>query len=112
MLGKLVEVDAVLDICPISNVKLDVVEDMSAHPIRQLFDAGIACTISTDDPVSFGNTLTQEYTALHQELGFTFPELAELARTGFRKSLGVNGQFERELAEIDELVEAARGKGD
>ncbi len=77
------EVGATLDICPISNVKLRVVPSMDRHPIRHLFDSGIRCTISTDDPFSFGNTLTDEYEALGTRLGFTERELIQVARNGF-----------------------------
>jgi len=77
------DVDATLDICPISNVKLQVVPSMDRHPIRQLFDSGIRCTINTDDPFSFGNTLTAEYEALGTHLGFSERELIQVARNGF-----------------------------
>jgi adenine deaminase len=75
--------DVTCDVCPISNVKLRVAPTMREHPIRRLFDAGVRCTISTDDPFSFGNTLSQEYAALAMDLGFTRRELARIARNGF-----------------------------
>ncbi|MEO6568267.1 MAG: adenosine deaminase, partial [Opitutaceae bacterium] len=52
------------DTCPISNVKLRVVPSMAAHPLRKLMQAGVRCTVSTDDPLIFGNSLTDEYAAL------------------------------------------------
>jgi adenosine deaminase len=70
--------------CPISNVKLGVVPSLPEHPIRHLLDAGVVCTVSTDDPVSFGNTLTDEYMALATGLTFTRAELARVALNGFR----------------------------
>lgn len=78
-----------LDVCPISNVKLAVsgVPSMSAHPIRALFDAGVKVTINTDDTYFFGNTLEEEYFALHQELGFTRAELVQVARNGIDLAL-------------------------
>lgn len=78
----LIREGVVLDVCPISNVKLNVVESMAVHPLRKLVDAGVVCTISTDDPMSFGNVLEDEYTALHRELGFSLSELGNLARNG------------------------------
>lgn len=76
-----------LDVCPISNVKLGVVASPELHPLRQLLAAGLSCTISTDDPISFGNTLEDEYYFLATRLGFTRDELAALARNGFRAAL-------------------------
>ncbi len=93
-----------LDICPISNVKLDVVPTMADHPIRELFDAGVRCTISTDDPFSFGNTIEEEYIALAEHLDFTITELGELAKNGFKNALIENDKKQSHIDKIDELV--------
>jgi adenosine deaminase len=79
------EHDVTLDVCPISNVKLQVegIPEMSKHPIRQLFDAGVRCTINSDDPFMFGNTLSEEYYALAMDLNFTHEELTQIAQNGF-----------------------------
>lgn len=71
------------DLCPISNVGLGVVASMKDHPIRSLMRAGIRCTVSTDDPLCFGNSLTEEYESLASELTFTPAELAQVARNGW-----------------------------
>jgi adenosine deaminase len=89
------------DVCPISNVKLGVVPSLREHPIRRLREAGVACTISTDDPISFGNTLVDEYEALARELAFTPEELADVARTGFSVALVEEGQRARWLDEVN-----------
>jgi adenosine deaminase len=71
------------DVCPISNVRLQVVRSMAEHPIRRLMQAGVRCTVSTDDPLNFANTVNDEYAALAGELNFTRAELAEVARNGW-----------------------------
>lgn len=76
-----------LDVCPISNVKLRVVPSAVSHPIKRLLDAGVVCTVSTDDPISFGNTIEDEYELLARELGFSEPALAQLAQNGFEVAL-------------------------
>ncbi len=96
----LTERGVTLDICPSSNVKLRVAPSMREHPIRPLFDAGIRCTISTDDPIIFGNTLSGEYLALAKELGFTRQELARLARCGFETALLPAAERDKHLADI------------
>jgi adenosine deaminase len=91
------------DICPISNVGLRVFPDLASHPIRGLMKAGINCTVSTDDPLSFGNTVTDEYQALAAEAGFTRAELAQVARNGWAVAdVGEAGRRAR-MAEIDAL---------
>jgi adenine deaminase len=72
-----------LDVCPISNVKLRVVPSAREHPIKKLLEAGVVCTVSTDDPISFGNTIEDEYLLLANDLGFTWEELEKVANNGF-----------------------------
>jgi adenosine deaminase len=77
----------VLDVCPISNVKLGVAASLESHPLRSLLDSGVVCTVSSDDPISFGNSLTDEYVALASRMGFSRRELARVALNGFRVAL-------------------------
>jgi adenosine deaminase len=81
------EADVTFDVCPISNVKLDVIDRLEDHPIRKLFDRGLRCTLSTDDPFSFGNTVEDEYAALSAGLNFTNEELKQIAKNGFEVAL-------------------------
>ena len=51
----------VLDVCPTSNLRTQVVPSLEAHPLPALRAAGIPCTINTDDPAMFGTDLGKEY---------------------------------------------------
>jgi len=92
------------DLCPISNVGLCVVPDLAHHPIRRLMQAGVNCTVSTDDPLCFANTVNDEYAALATEADFTRAELAQVARNGW--AIADIGESERRawVAEIDRLA--------
>ncbi len=90
-----------LDVCPISNVKLMPGITASNHPIRELFDAGVKCTVSTDDPLVFGNQLVQEYAMLHQARGFTEAELVRIARAGFEAALMCDAHKQPFLDQLD-----------
>jgi adenosine deaminase len=87
--ARLLRENVALDICPISNVKLAVrgVPAMQVHPIRRLFNAGVTVTINSDDPFFFGNSLSEEYYALYQDLGFSRAELVQVAANGFKVAL-------------------------
>jgi len=93
-----------LDICPISNYKLRVFDQWENYPIREFMDRGIRCTISTDDPLSFANRLTDEYLALHREMNFSVSELAQLARAGFEVADLPENEKITHLSEIDRLL--------
>ena len=94
------------DVCPISNVRLKVVPDLAAHPIRRLMQAGIRCTVSTDDPLCFGNKVVDEYTALADGLGFTKAELAQTARNGWEVADVSPATRRAALDEIQRLASA------
>jgi adenosine deaminase len=94
------------DVCPLSNVGLRVYPDIASHPLRALMKAGVNCTVSTDDPLSFANTLTDEYAALAREGGFTRAELAQVARNGWAVADVPEADRRRWTAEIDRLAAA------
>lgn len=98
------ERDVTFDTCPISNVKLRVVPSMAAHPLRALMQAGVRCTVSTDDPLVFGNALTDEYAALAQSAGFTKAELAQVARNGWEVADVSATTRQSVIAEIQRLA--------
>lgn len=100
-----IDAGATFDVCPISNIKLDVIESMEVHPIRQFFDRGLRCTISTDDPFSFGNTVEDEYHALAESLAFTRSELAQIAKNGFEVALVDDSLRAKWIAEVDALID-------
>jgi adenosine deaminase len=99
-----VERDVTFDVCPLSNVGLQVVPSIADHPLRALTAAGLRCTISTDDPLSFANTLHEEYRALADEGGFTLAELAQFARNGWAVADVAPAVRDRWLGEIDRLA--------
>jgi adenosine deaminase len=92
------------DVCPLSNVKLGVTPSISAHPLRSFTAAGVRCTISTDDPLVFANTLNGEYAALAAEAGFSRAELARLAKNGWEVADVPATTRAAMIAEIDRLV--------
>ena len=93
-----------LDMCPISNHKLMPGVTMATHPIRRLFDVDVKVTVSTDDPISFGNTLTDDYTALATQCGFTRLELVQIARNGFEVALMPEAHKKPWLDQLDAIA--------
>jgi adenosine deaminase len=87
--ARLINEGIALDVCPLSNVKLCVpgVTSLAAHPFRRLFDAGVTVTVNSDDPFFLGNSLSEEYYALHAVHGFTPAELGKVAANGFKVAL-------------------------
>jgi aminodeoxyfutalosine deaminase len=55
--------EIVLDVCPISNLRTGAVTSLEEHPLPKLVEAGVLCSISTDDPAMFDTDLTRDYEA-------------------------------------------------
>ena len=53
LVQELKERGTVLDVCPVSNVRVGVVPSMEEHPLPKLVEAGVLCSLSTDDPPMF-----------------------------------------------------------
>src|SRR5438093_423494 len=57
-----------LAVCPTSNLRLGVVASLDAHPLRQLWEAGVRVSVNTDDPGFFGCELVGEYAVAGRRL--------------------------------------------
>jgi adenosine deaminase len=75
-----------LEVCPASNVCLGVVPDLASHPFDRLYRAGVALSVSSDDPAFFNTNLTREYLHLHQTFGYTAAQMAGLSLTAVRQA--------------------------
>jgi aminodeoxyfutalosine deaminase len=81
LLEELARRGTVLDVTPISNVRLGIVPSLEEHPLPRLRAAGVACSISTDDPGLMGTDLTQNYAAAAR-LGVSAREAYEAGLAG------------------------------
>jgi aminodeoxyfutalosine deaminase len=61
LVAELAEREVVLDVCPISNVRTGAVRSLEEHPLPRLVEAGVRCSVSTDDPAMFDTDLSREY---------------------------------------------------
>ena len=67
-----------LTVCPLSNIKLCVFENMAQHNILQMLALDICVTVNSDDPAYFGGDLTENFYALHQALNLTEDQAKKL----------------------------------
>src|SRR5664279_4914180 len=82
------ERDIPLEICITSNLVTGVVKRIEDHPVRRLFDAGVAICLNSDDPAMFRCSLAGEYRLAAERFGFTEAELRRIAENGFRYAFG------------------------
>jgi len=101
LLAYLTDFRVPLEICLTSNVQTRVSSSFAAHPLRRYFDAGLVVTLNTDNRLVSGTTMSQEYILAHQHHGFTWDELVEITRMGFRSAFLPHREREALLARVD-----------
>lgn len=67
-----------LTVCPLSNTRLRVFDDMSQHNILDMLKKGVRVTVNSDDPAYFGGYMTENFEALEQALGMTKEQAIQL----------------------------------
>ncbi|MBE4193782.1 adenosine deaminase [Vibrio parahaemolyticus] len=77
LVESLIETKMPLTVCPLSNIKLCVFDEMGQHNIVELLRKGVAVTINSDDPVYFGGYMTDNFLAVNQAHPMSKEELAK-----------------------------------
>ena len=70
LVNQIIDKNIHLEVCPTSNIQTNVVNLISDHPIRKLFDLGVNLSINTDNRTVSNTSLTNEYTLLRDNLNF------------------------------------------
>ncbi|HWU04857.1 MAG TPA: adenosine deaminase [Streptomyces sp.] len=83
LVDRLVSERIPLTLCPLSNVRLRAVDVLEQHPLRTMMDAGLLCTVNSDDPAYFGGYVGDTFQAVHEALGLDREQLRTLARNSF-----------------------------
>ena len=98
---ELIERQIPLDICPSSNVSLNIYPTIKEHPFRKLDEAGVKVTINSDDPSIIGSSLCDEYSVVAKEFGYSVNDLIRFARNSFQASFATNTLKEKYISEIN-----------
>ena len=67
----------VFEVCVTSNLQSGVIEHLADHPLRQMIALGLPATLNTDDPAVSDITLSSEYSAVVDELGFSLADVKQ-----------------------------------
>ena len=100
LLQRLVHKRMPLTVCPLSNLKLRVVEDLREHNLARMLRAGICVTINSDDPAYFGGYMNANFIATADALQLGRDELVAIASNGFDASFLPAADKQRWLEEI------------
>ncbi len=94
------EKNLALTVCPLSNLKLCVVDDLKNHPIKDMLAKGLKATINSDDPAYFGGYINDNFEQLQKAVGLTDTEIKQLIINSFEASFLNPSQIEKHLTSL------------
>ena len=101
LVARLREARIPLTVCPLSNLRLKIVDDLRDHPLPALLDAGLKLTINSDDPAYFGGGVLDNYLACYRAFDWDKATFRGLARNAIEVAFMDEGRREGLLAELD-----------
>lgn len=102
LVERLAKEQMVLTVCPLSNLKLCVVDDLTNHPLKTMLDKGLKATVNSDDPSYFGGYLNDNYIRTAKALNLTQEQIFELVKNSFDGSFLDESRKVELLKELDE----------
>jgi adenine deaminase len=95
-----------LTVCPLSNIKLCVFDQMHHHNLRKLLEAGLAVTINSDDPAYFGGYMNDNFVATFEALELDKNDAKQLAKNSFNASFLDAPTKQKYLDEVDAFFQS------
>ena len=105
LIGRLVEEQVPLTVCPLSNVKLRVFPTLQQHNLKQLLHRGLMVTVNSDDPAYFGGYVGDTFQAAAAALQLSRADLVTLARNSFTASFLPEEQRRAQLDALRRFVD-------
>jgi adenosine deaminase len=102
LVRRLVHEQVPLTVCPLSNVRLRVVPELSQHPLPTMLERDLLVTVNSDDPAYFGGYVDDNYAAIQADLALPYETLCALAANSIRASFFDDARKSALLAQIPE----------
>ena len=106
LVQRLVKEQIPLTVCPLSNTKLCVVDDMKNHPLPEMLKLGLKAMINSDDPAYFGGYLNENYEAVSGILNNDKETLVFLARNRFTSAFISQEAKDGYVAEVNAYLKS------
>jgi len=97
-----------LTVCPLSNLKLCVIDDMREHNIVELLNDGLRVMVNSDDPSYFGGYLNENFYALVDKLDLTEEDTVALISNSISASFLPDNDKQEWLTRIQQLTQTLR----
>ncbi|RIX49627.1 MAG: adenosine deaminase [Rhodocyclales bacterium GT-UBC] len=107
VVARLVREGVPLTVCPLSNIRLCVFEEMNQHTLGKLLADGAKVTLNSDDPAYFGGYLNDNLRAVQSAFNFDAATWYRLARNSFEASFATEAEKAGWIARLDAYFRAA-----
>jgi len=104
LLTRLADTKIPLTLCPLSNLKLKVIDNLENHPIKFMMEKGLLVTINSDDPAYFGGYLNENYIAISEALNLTKTEISQIVKNSFQASFLSPEEKVGMIEKVDEYI--------
>lgn len=96
-----------LTVCPLSNLKLRVVDKLENHPLKKMMNKNLLVTINSDDPSYFGGQLNDNYLKLAKALSLTTDDIYQLAKNSFTASFLSDTEKQNYIKKVDDYQKSS-----
>lgn len=100
-----------LTVCPLSNHRLCVVDDMKEHPLLTMMEKGLHVTVNSDDPAYFGGYVNDNFRAIIDNLPIKAEQVYQLARNSLEGSWLDDADKQQALSRVDSVWQQSQSNG-
>lgn len=94
-----------LTVCPLSNLKLCVIDRIEDSPVKRMLDLGIRATVNSDDPAYFGGYVNANFKAVAAALDLSRDQIVQLAQNSFTGSFLSVAEQEKHVSALRQFVD-------
>ena len=104
LLKRVAKDQTLVTMCPLSNVRLKCVKQITDLPVRKFLDEGIRFSINSDDPAYFGGYILDNYCAVQDAFGLGFQEWKYIADGAIEGSWCNEGRKKFLLKNVEDCI--------
>ena len=105
LVKRIIDDGLTLTVCPLSNLKLCVIDGIGDSPVKHMLMKGINATINSDDPAYFGGYVNDNFHAVAEALSLTAEQIVTLAKNSFSGSFLSDEEKARRLREVESVAD-------
>ncbi len=106
LVRRIIDDGQTLTVCPLSNLKLCVIDRIEDSPVATMLELGIRATVNSDDPAYFGGYVNANFKAIADGLDLEPAQIVQLAENSFAGSFLPDDVKARHIGAVREVAAA------